>query len=496
MSGAGIKATCLASTRIPPCGVQEMGREDGDEMSGQVLEELESDASQDGDETGVSSLSSSSLLSSSSSSSSAAQQRLRNLHTSCVQDAQLSPDGSCIFTSDYSRSFSVYPVPNINASQTSAQSLTPYASFHSPNPIWAFAVNPFFNVQDASSTTVLVSRRDSYMTLHNALWDISRAYTEEENSPSGPVNISTPLASYKLVNTLTEAVTAPISLTFTHDGTHFFGGAKDQIVIFDLQETNRPIHTIATIPARRNKLKGGGRGFKGCISALSLSPPSTSSRDGLLAAGSRTRYVGMYDPVSGTEVTSFALPGTTAAGSLVKSRNEHLQHVVGDGVSGLKWSPCGKYLYVAERNADVVLIYDVRSFSLALGYCAGRKAVTKQKLGFDVWNAGISSPYHGEQDGLSHEIWAGGTDGKMRVWRDAYLKEGAVLPDEVVSVGPEDEPVVAALVHESGSLAVAASGVMRVEEEGNEEQRGVLRGGGGVRPRYREWGSVDIYGLG
>jgi hypothetical protein len=42
-----------------------------------------------------------------------------------------------------------------------------------------------------------------------------------------------------------------------------------------------------------------------------------------------------------------------------------------------------------------------RNFSLALGFCTGRKALTMQKLGFDVWNAG-ASPY--DIEGSSHEI--------------------------------------------------------------------------------------------
>ncbi|RAR09394.1 WD40 repeat-like protein [Stemphylium lycopersici] len=414
-------------------------------------------------------------------------------HTSCIQEAQLSPDGSCILTSDYDRAFSVYPVSTDTPSQDSVRHLTPYASFRSANPIWSFAVNPLFNLQDATSTTVLVSRRDSYITLHNALWDTSPSYNAEESQPptTSPVDISNTLASYKLINSLTEAVTAPISLTFSHDGAHFFGGSQDKIVIFDMQDTDKPIHTIPTIPARRNKLKGGGRGFKGYISALSLSSPSTTSHDGLLAAGSWTRHVGIYDPVSGTNITHLALPGTTtAATSGVKLRNENLKHVMGDGVSSLKWSPCGQYLYVAERNSDVLLIYDVRNFSLSLAYCTGRKALTKQKLGFDIWNAG-ASPY--DIEGLSHEIWAGGTDGRIRVWRDPYVKEGAVEADEVVSVGDEDEPVVAALVHPSGSLAAAACGVVKIAGEG--ERRGRKRGGG-LRPICREWGSLEILALG
>ncbi|KAI4708398.1 hypothetical protein J4E89_007022 [Alternaria sp. Ai002NY15] len=406
-------------------------------------------------------------------------------YTSCIQEAQLSPDGSCVFTSDYSRQFSVYPISNDILTQTNPQPLAPYASLRSADPIWAFAVNPLFHLQDASSTTVLISRRDAYISLHNALWPTSQKHSGD-NQTSGPVDISTPLASYKLINNLTEAVIAPLSLAYSTTGTHFFAGSKDEIAIFDLVETDKPIHIIRTIPAKRNKLKGGGRGFKGLISALSLSPPSHTSHDGILAAGSRTRYIGIYDPIGGTEVTHFSLPGTING---IKFRNENLQSVMGDGVTSLKWSPCGKYLYVAERSSDVLLIYDVRNFSLTLGYCAGRQALTRQKLGFDVWNAG-QSPY--DVEGVSHEVWAGGTDGKVGVWRDPYRREGAVQADEVVEVGDGKAPVMASLVHASGSLAVAACGRVGL---GDEMDEGARRGGG-VRPVVREWGTLDILGLG
>jgi hypothetical protein len=42
-------------------------------------------------------------------------------HTSCIHEAQLSPDGTCIFTSDFNRSFSVYPISP--AIQTSTNTL-------------------------------------------------------------------------------------------------------------------------------------------------------------------------------------------------------------------------------------------------------------------------------------------------------------------------------------------------------------------------------------
>ncbi|KAJ4329955.1 hypothetical protein N0V95_010125 [Ascochyta clinopodiicola] len=405
--------------------------------------------------------------------------------TSCIQEAQLSPDGTCIFTSGYDRAFSVYPISTDILDSTATRPLKPYAQFKSPDPIWAFAANPLFNLQDPSSTHVLVSRRDRYITLHNALWDVASTNTES-GLQNSPVNIHTPLASYKLINHLNEAVTAPLSLAYSPSGTHFFAGGQNSIAIFDLTNTDDPIQRIPTIPSRRNKLKGGGRGFKGYISALSISPP-TSPSSPLLAAGSRTRYVGIYDSLSGGEVTTFSLPGTVDGKKLV---NANLAHVMGDGVSSLKWSPCARYLYVAERASDVLLIYDVRNFSLALAYCAGRKALTKQKLGFDVWSAG-ASPY--DVQSVAHEVWAGGTDGMVRVWKDPYLKEGAVEADEVVSVGDgEAMPVVSTLVHASGGLAVTARGTL---DAGGDSHAEGIRRGGGIRPRFTERGCLDILGL-
>jgi hypothetical protein len=517
MSASGISVRCLASTRISRCDGQEKGREkkDGDpsrvelkevdegemvmasrdktqqQSDDEVSKDQSDDCHSDSQPSPRSSLSSSELESRFEDGSDSANSELAldsEHHTSCIQEAQLSPDGSCVFTSDYNRQFSVYPISNDILTETNPRNLLPYASLRSPDPIWAFAVNPLFNLQDASSTTVLISRRDAYISLHNALWPTSQTHNEDSpTSSAGPVDISTPLASYKLINNLTEAVTAPLSLTYSNTSTHFFAGSKDSIAIFDVLETSAPIHTIRTIPAKRNKLKGGGRGFKGYISALSLSPPSATSHDGLLAAGSRTRHIGIYDAIGGTSITHFALPGTING---IKFRNKKLNHVMGDGVSSLQWSPCGKHLYVAERSSDVLLIYDVRNFSLALGYCAGRNALTRQKLGFDVWNAG-QSLY--DIEGISHEVWAGGVDGVVRVWRDPYMKEGAVEADEAFEVGGGGVPVVASLVHGSGSLAVAACGVVGLD--GEVERKGMERGGG-VRPKVREWGSLDILGLG
>lgn len=515
MSASALTVRCLASTRVTEVrqetarngqhhanskdedAVKEntdadslSGRDDSGEVSASPQHEAVDRIGRECNATPVSRSSDSSNEESSGSGGSGVDSETSNpisqrMSTSCIQEAQLSPDGTCIFTSDYDRAFSVHPISTDVLESPATQPLRVYAQLRSADPIWAFTANPLFNLQDSSSTHVLLSRRDRYITLHNALWDIHNP-TATLSATSSPVNIQTPLASYKLINHLTEAVTAPLSLAYSNSGTHFFAGTQNSISIFDLSHTSDPISSIPTIPSARSKLKGGGRGFKGHISALAVSPPTAASAEGLLAAGSRTRYVGIYDAVSGAEVTHFSLPGTRDGKKL---RDETLAPMMGDGVSSLKWSPCGRYLYVAERDSDALLIYDVRSFSMALGYCMGRRAWTKQKLGFDVWNAG-TSPYDVET--LAHEVWAGGTDGNIRVWKDPYLKEGAVEADEVVAVDEEEMPVVSMLVHASGSLAVAARGMLSVADCAS---GGGIRRGGGTRPRFFESGCLGILGL-
>lgn len=396
-------------------------------------------------------------------------------HVSAIEEAQLSPDGTCIFTSNYDRDFSVYPIdPDILGTE-SPRSLAPYARFRSSDPIWAFAVNPYFALHDAQTTQVLVSQGYQYISLYNALWDVSNRSPTFEGIDPEPVDISTKLASYKLIDHRTEEVMAPSSLIYTTDGTHFVCGTRNQISIFDLEYTDDPVLNLRTIPSARNKLKDGGRGYKGIVSSLSIAPST-----GILAAGTRSRMVALYNAEgSGEQITHFPLPGMVNRN---KIHNEYLDGVIGNGVSQLKWSPCGRYLYVAERGSDALLVYDSRNFSFNLGYCVGRNAITKQKLGFDIW-AGTGY----------HEVWAGGVDGNVRVWRDPYLKEGAVEADDLIEVG--NAPVSNTLVHPCGSLAIASSAYRKtVGDDENEPGRGKFRGGG-LRSRFREWGCLDILGL-
>ena len=141
--------------------------------------------------------------------------------------------------------------------------------------------------------------------------------------------------------------------------------------------------------------------MKGIVSALGMSP------DGILAAGTFTRNVGLYDENgSGGTVAIFPLQGID---------NEARDGDVGQGtgITQLLWSACSRYLCVVERGSDGVGVWDVRGTGQRLAWLRGRKSLTPQRLGVDI---------------AGQEIWAGGTDGYVRVWEGLGMKEGSIDP--------------------------------------------------------------------
>lgn len=163
---------------------------------------------------------------------------------------------------------------------------------------------------------------------------------------------------------------------------------------------------MPTIPSKRKQIVGGGIGMKGIVSAMAVNPAG----DGILAAGTFTRQIGLYSSHGSGELL----------GTFSIAKTEANREIGGKGVTQLLWSPCGRYLYIAERKSDGVLVYDIRVTGQMLGYLRGRKAITNQRMKIDVVPSGA--------DG-SHEVWAGGTDGFMRVWKDPVYCAGGKDPD-------------------------------------------------------------------
>ncbi|EAW06752.1 uncharacterized protein ACLA_084470 [Aspergillus clavatus NRRL 1] len=236
---------------------------------------------------------------------------------------------------------------------------------------------------------------------------------------------------------MTEAFITPHSMVYPHTlgGTHFLTGSDSLICLFDISRPGNdgPIAWMPTIPSKRKQMVGGGVGMKGIISAMAINPTG----DGILAAGTFSRQVGLY----GANGTGESL------GTFSIAKSEADRHIGGGGITQLAWSPCGRYLYIAERKSDGVLIFDIRVTGQLLGWLEGRQALTNQRMKIDVVPIA---------QGDSHEIWAGGTDGCVRVWRNPTHSAGPQKCQWEWKV--HDDSVNSVVLHPMGDIAATASG--------------------------------------
>lgn len=242
---------------------------------------------------------------------------------------------------------------------------------------------PFFDLQELSTALVLSSVRDHPIRLNSAL----------------ALGL---LASYPLTNERTEAVITPSSLKFTPDGRRFVAGSDDLISIFDLSRPGHgPVSCTLTSAKRNSQLFNPATNMKGIVSSLAFEPQRN-----VLAGGTFTRQVGIYEASGDGEcVGTFTTQGTEA------------DHAIGGrGITQLNWSSCGTYLYITERKANGIVIYDLRNTGKLVCWLEGREAMTNQRLGLDL------------VCGEGHEVWAGGTDGIVRVWKAPYLSQGPIEP--------------------------------------------------------------------
>lgn len=263
--------------------------------------------------------------------------------------------------------------------------LTPYSTHFLPEPCYSTAIHPSFSLQSPATTLFLASLRALPIRLL---------------SPFSP-NI---IATYHLISPTTEAYITPHSLMFSPEiPNHFFAGSHSMISTFDINRNGQgPLSRVHTTPSRRDRgsrrIKGACEmGMKGIVSALRM------SCEGLLAAGTFSRWIGIYDGYGrGGTVGVFEVTGTDPEGT-----------DSGSGITQVLWSSCGRYLCVVERSSDGISVYDVRGTGRRLSWLRERKARTNQRLDVDI---------------LGSEIWAGDTGGFVRIWTGLGMLEGDISP--------------------------------------------------------------------
>ncbi|KAG6118582.1 hypothetical protein E4U13_008418 [Claviceps humidiphila] len=362
--------------------------------------------------------------------------------------AQWTADGTTILTSSSDHTISSFVLPaDLLHPNPAGRTLHPQATTKLPEPSQTLAPAPFFSLGESTSQTFLVGSRDHPLHLYHAF--------------PPDLNSSAPLAQYKLIRHETEQYITPASLVWPSPGTHFICGSVNRLDYFDVSRhgSDGPVLTVPTIPSKRHIAKGHGVGIKGTVSALAVSP--TDSQGGsLVAAGTRTRWMGLYDlhradgAVANWQISQPDLPGPAGTAS-------------GQGIVQVVWSPCGRYLVINERRASGLLVYDIRGSGKLLAVLTGRLANTQQKLTCDVFQS--QDPYRAG----GFEVWSGAQDGSVMVWEDVGFK--AAEHDPSWAWNAHSSPVCSTILHPSGSVAATCSGGW--EHLKDEEQSGAgLRG--------------------
>ncbi|KAI4205715.1 MAG: hypothetical protein LQ350_000212 [Teloschistes chrysophthalmus] len=283
------------------------------------------------------------------------------------KNAQWSPDGTTILTSTADKALNTFILPQDLLSSPTPQHLSPYTTHQSPEPVYATAFHPAFSLENSASALYAASLRALPIRLL---------------SPFSPSII----ASYPLVSITTEEYIAPHSLLFSpYDPNTLFAGSLNLIATFDINRNGEgPVARMPTIPSKRSKVVGGVGGIKGIVSALGM------SSEGILAAGTFSRWIGLYDGQGrGGSVGAFE----------VREEAVTVKEVDGNGVTQVAWSNDGRYLCVAERCSDQLGVWDIRGTGKKLASLRGRNSATNQRMSVEL---------------VGNEVWAGGVDGMMR----------------------------------------------------------------------------------
>ncbi|KAF2482941.1 WD40-repeat-containing domain protein, partial [Neohortaea acidophila] len=306
--------------------------------------------------------------------------------SSFFREAQFSNDGTTIITNNGNQTLTTFVLPSDLLDETKQpHTLSAINTIHSPSPIQSYAVYPKFSLEDLSTTVALSASKDLPITLSNVLHpDVVHA-------------------TYPLINATTEAYITPNSLLWTADGTRFIAGSDNRISVFDASaDGSGPVIQHRTAPGRAEKRfpgRSSAQHCRGIVSALDL------SIDHYLAAGTTQREIAIYEHegMGGQAVTSFSLAPLPGEVDVAK----------GNGVTQMKWTSDGTYLLIAERQSDCIQVWDLRHSLRRVGWLGGRGAKTTQRLGVDILSTA---------DGV--EVWAGGMDGRIRMWRNPGLVEG------------------------------------------------------------------------
>ncbi|GAP85995.1 putative WD repeat-containing protein 79 [Rosellinia necatrix] len=386
---------------------------------------------------------------------------------SYFENAQWTADGTTLLTYSSTNLISGYILPEDLLSANSALSLEPQARIQLPEPSNVLAGAPYFSLAEPWTQQLLVSARDHPLQL------LPLAPSSSSSSPPSSAGSRPPISSYPFTKARSETFLAATSLLWPSPGTHFVAGSRNLLARFDVQRAGgEPLLRIRTIPSDRHLAKGGGVGMRGTVSALGAQPPDAGTGASLVAAGTWTRWVGLYDFAQAGKCAATWGIAAAARGTAAReagARRDHqgpddpLGGIGGDGITQTVWSPCGRYLLICERKSRGALIYDVRVTGKLLGYLTGRDALGNQRVACDV--------FPGAGEGGGFEVWSGTSSGVVKVWEGVGSREGPHAPEWEWAA--HRSTVGSACLHPSGAVVATCAGSWEFpsEDEGRTHHR-------------------------
>jgi telomerase Cajal body protein 1 len=345
--------------------------------------------------------------------------------------------------------------PESNQTTSPHHHLRAYTTHPLPTPSYATTASPYWTLSAPETTLILTSPANLPIRLL---------------SPFSTQNI---LATYPLVDAQTEKWIAPHSLLFNSPGQPspdeslvpsgsltFLAGSNNAISLFDAAVDGAgPVSSLATVSGgkkSRRGFHGNGVGMRGIVSAMAL------SADGILAAGTFARGVGLYDARGLGDVVSTWVLGEDS------SENDDCKSGNGAGVTQVFWSKCARYLGVVERRSSGIAVWDIRVAGRRLAWLDGRKAQTVQRLGAELGPTLLGED-EGGRGNEGESVYAGGTDGVVRVWNGLGLHEGIVVEDW--NWKAHQDAVAGIRVHACGSVVATCSGSRKTDDDYDGDNR-------------------------
>eukprot|EP01129_Flabellula_baltica_P017059 TRINITY_DN9335_c0_g1_i1.p1 TRINITY_DN9335_c0_g1~~TRINITY_DN9335_c0_g1_i1.p1 ORF type:complete len:618 (-),score=146.37 TRINITY_DN9335_c0_g1_i1:18-1814(-) len=272
-----------------------------------------------------------------------------------LKSVNWSPDGLCFMTNsndDEIRTYSFY-----EGSDNS--DMIPFRKFKEGEVIYDCKWYPFMNCSYPSTALFACSSKDK--PIH--LWDI---YTGKLR------------ATYAAYDEMDE-ITSAFSLCFNLQADKLYCGFNKMIRVFDISRPGRDFINYSTVPIkgrRSSRQIPENLKLNGIISCMDFNPDYS----GLLACGSYSKSICLYAEKEAEPLLVL---------------NGHI-----GGVTQVKFSRDGYYLYSGSRKENKIFCWDIRNTTQIL-YELDRKVETNQKMFFDIDSSGTILST-GSQDGFIH----------------------------------------------------------------------------------------------